>query len=406
MSKAKKLKNTKKENENKKNETKKIVNTKDKNDNSFLFKRLIIFIFTFLGIFLAFYISSHPFREFIDTNILKREVKENSLKEIYEEVNAKNVFLSNKNIHILTSGELKTYDKNGNFLSSNILSIGNAVCDHIGDYMVLGEKDGRKVFLFEKGKLKWEREIEGNIDNVYINKNGKICVIGKTSIYNSLIVLMDENGNSSLKRYFKSKYISKAGISGNDKFLVMALVDYEKIKILSEIEIMDIEKAANDEEGAIIKKYEKDELILDIDVQDTEETLVKCLKEIYLVNKDEEKKVHDISDETSFVTIKLNGGFAEVNQIKTNIFKAENELKFYDKYGNNAGVLLLDDNIPKDVIGAGSNVLIEMQQQVIVSSDIGWLKKRYNSKRNIIDVKISEEMIAIIYNDQISIVSI
>lgn len=403
MSKEKRFKNI---NKNTINESKKMANTKDKNDNSFLIKRLIIFIFTFLGVFAAFYISSLPFRDFIDTNILKKEVKENSLKEIYEEVNAKNVFLSSKNVHILSSGELKTYDKNGNFLSSNILSIGNAVSDQVGDYMVLGEKDGRKIFLFEKGKLKWEREIEGNIDNVYINKNGKICVIGKTSIYNSLIVLIDDNGNSSLKRYFKSKYISKAGISGNDKFLVMALVDYEKIKIQSEIEIMDIEKAINDEEGAIIKKYEKDELILDIDVQDTEETLVKCLKEIYLVNKDGERKVHDISNETSFVTIKLNGGFAEVNQIKTNIFKAENELKFYDKYGNNAGVLLLDDNIPKDVIGARSNILVEMPQQVIVSSDIGWLKKRYTSKRNFIDVKISEEIIAVIYNDQISVISI
>lgn len=384
------------------------INTKNESENneSTFFKRFIIFIFILFSIFLAIYISDSNFRNFVDTKILRKVVNEENIKEIYEEVNAQNIFLSSKNIHILNSGELKTYDKFGNLISSNILSIGSAVSDFSGDYMVLAEKEGRKIFLFEKGKLKWEREVEVNINNVFVNRNGKICVIGKTSIYNSSLILMDQNGNSYLKRYFKTRYVSKAGVSGNDKYLVLALIDYAKIKISSEIEIMDIQKAINDEEGSIIKKYEREELILDIDVLDTEETIVKYLNDIYLVNKEEEKKVHDIPNEAIFVSVKVNGGFAEIIETKTNLFKLNYELKIYDKYGGQTGVLLLEDDTPKDMKSFGANILVQMPQKVIVSSEIGWLKKRFDAKRNFIDAKISEELMAVIYSDRIAVISL
>lgn len=377
----------------------------DKVDNK-SFKGFIVFAIVVFLFFFSIYISNNNFRKFVDTNILRKVVKEEKLKEIYESVSTQNTFLSNKFIHILDSGEIKNYDRNGNLISTNILSIGSAVSDNKEDYMILGEKGGRRIFLFERGKLKWERELDVNISNVYINKNGKISVIGNSSMYNSVIVLVDENGNQYLKKYLRTKYAGKAQISEDNKFLVLALIDYAKIQISSEIEIIDIDKAVKDESGAIVKTYTKDKLILDIETINGEETLVRYIDEIYLIDKNEEKKVHDIAPKTMFVNININDGFVEVSEVKSNILAQTYVLKIYDKYGSESGTLMLDDEMPKNMITHRTNILIETPKTITIASDMGWLKKKYSSKRNFLDVKVSEGLVAIIYSDKISLISI
>lgn len=382
---------------------------KEKLDNSIDNKSLkgfIIFTIVIFLLLISVYISNSDFRKFVDTKILKKVVSEERLKEIYESTSSQNTFLSNKFVHILDSGEIKNYDRNGNLISTNILSIGSAVSDNRDDYMILGEKGGRKIFLFERGKLKWERELDVNISNVNINKNGKIAVTGNSTMYNSVIVLIDENGNQYLKKYLRTKYASKAQISGNNKFLVLALIDYAKIQISSEIEIIDIERAIKDETGAIIKTYIKDKLILDIDTMDTEETLVKYIDEIYLVDKNEEKKIHDIGPKTMFVSLNINDGFTEISEVKSNILAQKYELKIYDKYGSKSGTLMLEDDMPKNMITHRSSILIETPKTITIASDMGWLKKKYSSKRNFLDVKVSEGLIAIIYSDKVSLISL
>lgn len=383
----------------KKNENKK----KNKNIKSISLKRFIIFILIIFLILFSIYISNNKFREFVDINVLRKIVKEEKLKEIYDNVNSQNVFVSNKNIHILNQGEIKNYDKNGNLISSNILGIGNAISDQKNEYMVIAEKNGKKVFLFEKGKLKWERETDINIHNIFVNKNGHITLIGDSSMYTSIIIVMDSNGDQYLKKYFSSKYASKAQISQNNKYLVTTLIDYSKLQISSEIEIIEIEKAKKDTSDAIINRYTKDELIIDMEIQSNEEILIKCIDAIYLADKKEMKKVYDLKEDTIFAGINISDGFATICEKKSNLFSQTYELKLFDKLGGNIGVLILEQNMPKHLHTNDTNVAIEMPQSILIASDLGWLKKKYNSNKNFIDVKISDGLAAIIYTDKVAI---
>lgn len=381
----------------------KIIN--NKSNRSINFKRFIIFILIIFFILTAVYISNNKFREFVDLNILKKIVNEENLKEIYDNVNDQNVFVSNKNIHILNSGEMKNYDRNGNLISSNILGIGAATSNCANEYLVITEKNGRKIFLFEKGKLKWERELDINIHNIYVNQNGQIVAIGDSSMYTSIIILIDNNGNQYLKKYFSSKYANKAGITLNNKYLVISLIDYSKIQISSEIEILDIEKTKKDEKDAVLKKYTKDEIIIDMAIEE-DDLLIKTIDSVYYINTKEMKKVHDISVETAFITLGVSGGFAEIVETKSNLFSQKYELKLYDKLGSSIGVLMLDENMPKHLHSNGMNILVEMPQSIIIASDMGWMKKKYNSSRSFIGVKISDGIAAIVYSDKVVIISI
>ena len=86
--------------------------TKSKEKNNLITKRLIIAsILIFIVIVVANYVTNEETRSYINRNILKKELVENSIKsiEINSEDNIK-IYSYSKYISILSKNKLKIYD--------------------------------------------------------------------------------------------------------------------------------------------------------------------------------------------------------------------------------------------------------------------------------------------------------
>ena len=62
------------------------------------------------------------------------------------------------------------------------VEINNPISDYKDRYLVIGQKGGNKAYLIKDSKILWEKELEGNISQVSVNKNGytSITLTGHT----------------------------------------------------------------------------------------------------------------------------------------------------------------------------------------------------------------------------------
>lgn len=50
------------------------------------------------------------------------------------------------------------------------VEINNPISDYKDRYLVIGQKGGNKAYLIKDSKILWEKELEGNISQVSVNK--------------------------------------------------------------------------------------------------------------------------------------------------------------------------------------------------------------------------------------------
>ena len=92
------------------------------------------------------YIVNDNIREFIDTKILKKEISDDSVKNIYTNSSVIQTMTLAKNIVTLSSGELKVYDFEGNAKNTIKMKIGNPIYDIEDRYMGIADKNVTKIY--------------------------------------------------------------------------------------------------------------------------------------------------------------------------------------------------------------------------------------------------------------------
>ena len=145
---------------------------------------LVVMIIAILITIIALYMANSDFRKLIDVHILKKEIHENDaiqLKLDVEELSYVNVF--NDNVITINGGVLTFYSNKGKEEENLDVILSSPISDTDDKYLVLGDKSGNKLYLINDKNIKWEKEVEGKISKVSVNKNGYVSVIsvGNTS---------------------------------------------------------------------------------------------------------------------------------------------------------------------------------------------------------------------------------
>ena len=145
---------------------------------------LTIMIISILIILIALYLANSDFRNFIDVHILRKEISENDAIQLnidVEELSYVNVF--NNNIITINGGVLTFYSDKGKEEGNLDIILSSPISDSDEKYLVLGDKGGNKIYLINDKNIKWEKEVEGKISKVSVNKKGYVSVIssGNTS---------------------------------------------------------------------------------------------------------------------------------------------------------------------------------------------------------------------------------
>ena len=226
-----------------------IINFQEPDEKKINRKKLIISIIVgvIVLIFLAIYIIysvNESFRNWWDVTILRKNINESSLPYIQiDNVETDNIFAYSNCIAYIKDNNVLVYDSGANRIKSIEVQVTTPLIATNGEYALLAEKEGQKLYLISRDEVLWEKEIEGNISRVNVNNNGYVSVIVSGTSYKSVIILFDYEGKELFKTYLSTSIAIDSDISSDNKYLSFGEVNISGTLVKSDIKVVSVEKA-------------------------------------------------------------------------------------------------------------------------------------------------------------------
>lgn len=374
------------------------------------FKFLIIFILAILIVFcVAKYITDDDFRYKIDTNLLKKQVSESNLKNIeIDSDDNPSVFAYDKYITVLSKNTLTEYTSDGNSVAKLDVSISVPLVETNGNYMVMAEKGGQKIYLISGTSILWQNNIEGSITRVNVNRNGYVSVIIQSTIYKSVIIFYDLNGKELFRSYLSTNYAICTAVSTNNKYLAIGEIDYSGTIIKSYVKVISIDLAQTDAENSTVYTYEAEngEIVTDINYQDKENAI--CMFDSYVqkVGLDSNERLYEITDEDVFVDINLKDGYTVINKQSSGLFQYEYEMKIKDTNSKSESLYILNNDLPKSMSTSDNKMALNLGNEVQIVDTNGWLLKKYTSTKQIDKIVLGDSIAGVVYKNKIEIIDL
>lgn len=373
--------------------------------------KLIVFIIIIVLIITLtiLYKKNENMRNFFDKYIFRKEIQSENLVKIDLENNkVKGIYAYEKNILILEEEGLEFYNKFGNKEENLDVQIVNPLFANEGSYLCIAEKNGQKLYCIQNKNILWQKDIEGQIKGININKNGYISLIISGTSYKSIIEVYDNTGKELFKRVLSTIDVIDTDISDDNKYLAIAETNFSGVLIQSTVEILSIENAIKNTEEAIVytHKAENDNLITNINYQ--KEQLV-CMYDKYIeVIKDNNvTKVFDYeSEDVLFADINLNSKLIKIIRKSKGFFGKEFQMKIIDTNNLNNEITYEIEQNPKKVYVEDNIVCINIGTEVLFVNSTGWLMKRYKSTQEVQDVVFNNNIAGIISKNKIELISL
>ena len=248
---------------------------KFRKDRKFNKKKLALLIVIIVLIILVItsaviYNSNKNFRDFMDKHIFRKDVTEENVPIIEIDYNSNtNIFTYGKYICVLAENTLNEYSSSGKKEKEVKIEINNPIYDVNGKYLVIAENNSQKIYLISDDHVIWEKNIDGNLNKVTVNKNGYVCAIVTGTTYKSVIITFDEKGNELFKSYLSNTIAVDAYVSPDNSEFAYAEVNNSGTVIQSNIKIISIKDVKEkNTEAKYTYNAPQDSLILRIKYQD------------------------------------------------------------------------------------------------------------------------------------------
>lgn len=158
---------------------------------------LIVLILIIITMFVltCIYFNNINFRKWCDENIIDKEISQTNVKNITisKDENVQ-VFAYDKYICVLRKKSLEFYNRIGKKENTIEVDITNAEFSASGRYLAISEKNGQKFYLISGKEKIYENEIEGNISQISVNRNGYLSVVISNTSYKSVVYVFDKDG--------------------------------------------------------------------------------------------------------------------------------------------------------------------------------------------------------------------
>ena len=372
---------------------------------------LIILILLIIAMFvlICVYFNNVSFRKWCDENILNKEISQNNVKNINinKDENVQ-VFAYDKYICILRKKTLEFYNRIGIKENSIEIDITNAEFSASGRYLVICEKGGQKFYLISGKEKIYENEIEGNISQIKVSRNGYVSVVvSNTSSYKSVVDMFDKDGKEIFKTNLRTARIVDISISQDSKYLAIAEVDLSGIIIKSSIQIVSIELAKTSTEDAFVNKYEAPigKLIMSIKYQEKNNLICMYNDSInILVENKHEELVKYEEKKLAFVTRNLNNRVTWGEENSTGEYMSDTYLNILNPQNSNIKQYVTS-NVAKSILTSENKIAINFGTELHIINTSGILIKKYKSNSEINDVVMTDNLAAIVYSDSISIIN-
>lgn len=355
------------------------------------------------------YITNIEFRSWVDIQIFRKEVSQDSVATIeLDENQTANVYAFNKYIGILNKNKLYIYGSTGSQETSLDVQVNNPLFHSENRFLIIGESGGQKIYLIEDKEIAWESEIEGNITQVYVNKNGYVAVIMSDTSYKSVIQVFNPDGEALFKKFLSSTIAVDVSISNDNKYLAIAEVDTSGTIIQSNIRTIIIEKVRTDPENSEEKNYksEQNRLLVNITYQNNNRIVCMYTDGINVIENDQETEV--FSNQNKKITAQsagLNNYFVTIQEESAGIFSANSVINIINVESKDTKTYTVGTSV-KEMYTKGDIIALNLGTEVEFINTGGWLVKRYIASQEVTNVTVSNNIAGIIYRDKVEIINL
>lgn len=384
-------------------------NTKKKiNKKKILIITVIIIILIAVITTSLIYIYNQPAREWIDKNILRKEVLQNNATTIELKDEQSNIYAFNKYIGILSRTKLNIYNQSGNTEAELDIQISNPLFNSANRFLAIAENQGQKFYLIEDKEIKWETEIEGNISQINVNKNGYVAVAITGTSYKTVVEMYSPEGKELFKTYLSSSRAVDITVSNDNKYLAIAEIDTSGTIIKSSIKVISIEKASTDPTNSVENTFEgeNDKLITNIQYQDKDRLLCMYTDEITIIENGEETILIDNNNKkVIFQSVELTNNAVSIEEKSSGLFTANSEVSIVSTDSKETKTYTAE-SVAKEIVTYGNKIALNLGTEVEFISTEGWLVKRYIANQEITNIVMSDSIAGIVYRDKIEIINL
>ena len=392
---------------------KKEENISKKLNKKKVFGSIIILICIIICIILiSLYITNTNFRNFVDSNFLKKNITENNATAIIIDKEKNPYFYAyDKYVVKLEENTLTRYNSNGKEDEKNKLEISNPLFTSNEKNLVVAENGKQRIYSIIDKQIVWQKDLEGNISRISVNKNGYVSVILTGTTYKSVIVVFDREGKELFRMFLANNIAVDSTISDDSKYMSFAEIDTSGTIIKSTIKTISIEKAKQKPDEAIINSIdgENDSIIINIKYQEKNTLLALYNDKIDEIKNDKVntiRKLNNKDEKVSFSDIELTNSVFRVLEKTTGFFNSNSTIEITNSINNKESIYMIDA-IAKNVYSNENVIAINIGMEVhFISTNNGWLVKKFSSKKEIKDIVLTGKIAGIIYHDKIEIIDL
>lgn len=381
------------------------------NKKKVIFSIIILIIIIVLVIVSSLYITNTSFRETMDKYVFRKSITENNLDYIeIDTENSPNIFAYDKYIVTLEKNTLTQYSQSGKKEGSLEIQVSDPIFDAEGKYLVVAEKNKQKIYLIYNDNIVWEKDIEGNISKINVNKNGNTSVIISGTTYKSVIAVYDKEGKELFKTYLSSTVAVDSSISEDNKYMSFGEVNTSGTLIQSSIKTVSIEKAKQTPSDSIINTYdaEQNDLLINIQYQDKNRLICMYNSSIHIIKDGKDEVLVSLNEKDNNITfsdIELSSNAYRIIEKSAGLFKSNSTVEIYNTTSKKQNIYNFN-GVAKKVYSYGNIIAIDLGSEVLFINMNGWLIKKYNSAQDIKNIVLTDNLAGIVYRDKIEFISL
>lgn len=360
-----------------------------------------------IGIF-SLYIAEEDFRKWVDISILRKDVTSENVATIDLNVDKNNqIYCYNKYICILNEKNLKLYNQTGENITDISVDINTAIFSSNDKYLAIAEKNGQEFCVITDKTYSWRQKVDGEILQIYINKNGYVALVTTDTTYKSIITVYDQTGKQLMRNFLSTTRVIDVTISNDNKNVAFAEMDTSGTLIKSSVKIISIEKAQTKSDESIIysKEAATSKMILKVQYQDKNDLVCVYDDGINIVKDGKETEVLSKEDGITFMSGILNNNIAYIKEEQVGAFESTSKLSIVNPLNGQTSTYNFDE-IAKEMYTNGNIIGVNIGTEMYFIGTNGMLIKKYTSNQEITNVMITKGLAIIIYKDRIEIVNL
>lgn len=367
---------------------------------------IITLIAIIILVFIALYMANKSFSSFIDTYILKKRISENDANSLTIDTdNLSLIYAYDKSLVVYSDGSINFYNTDAKQTGNIEMTLSKPIADSEDKYLALADYGLQKVCLIKSNSLVWQKDIEGKISKVSVNKQGYVAVSVTGTTYESIVMLFNENGDLLFSKYL-STYVMDIDISDDSKYIAIAEVDNSTILPVTKIEMVSVGLASTSSENATINTYEAESNKLLTGMNFQSKNVLVCSFEDYVLKMTDSSsdRLYEFSDLTAYLEVDSRKGFVRIDKEESSVFKSDYRLKITNE-NNSEKVYIIEGSI-KSLVCKDNKIALNLGKEVQFIDNNGWLVKKFIGNQEVKSVLVSNKIGIIVFKDKISIVNL